>query len=237
MQCQMTLVAFKGVTKVAIIDRKDVGDDLLTQLNEAMVFIKRHLSIRSDIIEFDRKDTYEIPLEALREAIINAIVHRDYSVTGTSLMIEFYDDRIEIVNPGGLPEGLKEKDLGKISVRRNEIIADLFYRMDKVERIGSGVRRMRELMTSAGLKEPAFESSTFFSAAFNKFPEKTTQKTTQKIIEEMKKNPEITRKELAERIGISPNGIKYHLDNLKKLGLITRIGPDRGGRWKVNRSF
>src|SRR3990172_5991324 len=74
-------------------------------------------------IGVNRKDIYELPFEALREAIANAIIHRDYSVRGTSLMVEVYDDRVEIVNPGVFPRHRK-KEFGKISVRRNEHIAD-----------------------------------------------------------------------------------------------------------------
>jgi ATP-dependent DNA helicase RecG len=64
-----------------------------------MAFIKRHLNVRSEIIGIKRHDIYEIPLEALREAIVNSIIHRDYSITGTQISIEIYDDRVEIINP------------------------------------------------------------------------------------------------------------------------------------------
>ena len=83
----------------------------------------------------NREDVYEIPLEVIREAVVNAIVHRDYGIRGTSLTVEIYDDRVEITNPGGLPKGLHEKDFSRIFVRRNEIIADLFYRMDKANQL------------------------------------------------------------------------------------------------------
>ena len=101
-------------------------------------------------------------------------------------------------------------------------------------------------MQASGLKEPVFEMTTFFRAVFYRDPryslknpgresatQKTTQKTTQKIIELIKGNPIITRRELAELIGLSEDGIKYHLTILQKNGLIKRIGPDKGGRWEV----
>ena len=71
----------------------------IRQFNEAMTFIKRHLNVRSEIKGVNRHDIYEIPLEVLREAVVNAIVHRDYTITGTQIGIEIYDDRVEIVNP------------------------------------------------------------------------------------------------------------------------------------------
>lgn len=109
LQSQMTMIAFKGKDRVHIYDRQDVQDDLLTQFNSAVMFLKKHLNRRSEIKGINRKDIYEIPLEALREAVANAIIHRDYSVRGTSLMVELYDDRVEIINPGIFP-GVKKSD-------------------------------------------------------------------------------------------------------------------------------
>ena len=126
-QAQMTLLAFKGTDRFHIYDRRDVRDDLLIQFNEAVAFLKKHLNIRSEIRGVNREDIYEIPLEVLREAVVNALMHRDYSITGTQVSVEVYDDRVEIVNPGGLPKGLSVRELGTVSIRRNELIADLFF--------------------------------------------------------------------------------------------------------------
>jgi len=183
-QAQMTLIAFKGLDRVHIYDRQDVQDDLLTQFNAAVFFLMKHLNRRSEIIGVNRKDIYELPFEALREAIANAIIHRDYSVRGTSLMVEVYDDRVEIVNPGVFPQHRK-KEFGKISVRRNEHIADLFFRMDKVERTGPGIRRMREAMAATGLPAPKIRQRGFYTIVFKrpieKGAENLTQEATQKI--------------------------------------------------------
>src|SRR3990172_1605414 len=167
LQSQMTLIAFKGRDRVHIYDRQDVQDDLLTQFNAAVLFLMKHFNRRSEIKGINRKDIYEIPFEALREAVANAIIHRDYSVRGTSLMVEVYDDRVEIINPGIFP-GAKKSDFGKISVRRNERIADMFFRMDKVERAGTGIRRMREAMADAGLRPPKIRQTTFFTITFKR---------------------------------------------------------------------
>jgi len=126
------LGAFKGTNKTHIYDRKDVRDDLLTQFNESILFLQKHLNVRSEIRGVNRYDIYEIPLDALREAVVNAIIHRDYSMRGTNISVNVYDDRVEIVNPGGLPSGLTKENFGKESVRRNPIIADLFHRMPPV---------------------------------------------------------------------------------------------------------
>lgn len=170
-QAQMTLLAFKGTDRLHIYDRRDVRDDLLIQFNEAVAFLKKHLNVRSEIRGVNREDIYEIPLEVLREALVNALMHRDYSITGTQVSVEVYDDRVEIVNPGGLPKGLSIRDLGTVSIRRNELIADLFFRLHKVERIGMGIRKMKEAMVSAGLHEPTFATDAFFRAMFQRSPE------------------------------------------------------------------
>src|SRR3989344_3875428 len=243
-QCQMTLIAFKGIDNVNIYDRRDVEDDLLTQFNEAIIFLEKHLNVRSEIKSINRENIYEIPFNALREAVANAIIHRDYNIRGTSIILGVYDNRVEITNPGGLAKGLSREDLGKLSIRRNELIADYFSRMNKVERVGSGIKRMKDAMKNENLPIPRIDinnSNSFFTITFKrpdkpiekKTNKKTTQKTTQKILEIIKENPSITRAELADKIGISADGIKYHLKRLLLKEKIKRIGPDNGGYWKI----
>lgn len=244
-QAQMTLIAFKGTERLDIYDRLDVRDDLSTQFNQAILFLEKHLNVRSEIKRLDREDIYEIPFEALREGLLNALMHRDYSITGTQVSVDVFDDRVEITNPGGLVRGLSQQALGKgISIRRNELIADLFSRLHKVERAGTGIRRMRQSLAKAGLKEPEFEIDGFFRAVFRRSPEfslkptqkttqSTTQKTAQKILEAIRSNPEVTREQLAKVVRISADGVKYHLRQMQRRGLIRRVGPDKGGHWDV----
>ncbi|MBI4676996.1 MAG: putative DNA binding domain-containing protein [Elusimicrobia bacterium] len=245
-QAQMTLVAFKGTKKGLILDRRDVRDDLFTQFREAVVFLERHLNVRSEIRGYNRVDILEIPPAALREAVVNALVHRDYSITGTQVSVEVFDDRVEITNPGGLPKGLSQKSFGKgISIRRNELIADLFFRLDKVERVGQGIQRMKDAMADAGLKEPEFDANGFFRAVFHRSPEfslapgtqkgsqKSTQKGSQKILALIAERCDVTIAELAVHLRISPRAVKKHLRKLKARGLLRRVGPDRGGRWDI----
>ena len=144
-------------------------------------------------------------------------------------------------------------DFGNSSVRRNPIIADLFHRMGKVERMGSGIERMRDLMREAGLKEPVFEMDTFFRVTFYRDPryslktdkfqkvgervgEKVGEKLTenrQKIINYMLQNNNVSAKELAELVGISQRKMEKNISWLKEKGLIKRIGPDKGGHWEI----
>jgi ATP-dependent DNA helicase RecG len=251
-QCQMTLIAFKGTDRVNIYDRRDVRDDLLTQFNEAMAFLMKTLNVRSEIRGVNRYDIYEIPLEVLREAVVNALMHRDYSVTGTQVSVEVYDDRVEIVNPGGLPRGFSKARLGTLSKRRNEIIADLFYRLGKVERLGLGIRKMKDALAKAGLQAPEFETDEFFRVIFRrsaefsmkgagreksreKSKEKSREKNWEKALRLLEVSPALTIRELEERLGISQAGVEKVIGKLKREGRLKRIGPDKGGHWEIRR--
>ena len=137
---------------------------------------------------------------------------------------------------------MNKEEFGKRSLSRNPAIFSLLNKLNLVESIGSGIRRIKKEMEEAGLKPPKFEFGKFFAVILfrpaNKelgilAGEKTTQKTTQKIISLIKENPQITRKELAKIIEISPDGIKYHLANLKKKGILKRTGGKKSGYWKI----
>jgi len=249
-QCQSSMIAFKDTEGTIIYDRIDVKDDLLEQFVQAIFFLKKHLNLISTIKGVKRIDEYEIPIEALREAVANAIVHRDYTVRGTDLMIRVFPDRVEIANPARLAPGLKASDLERVSIRHNEIIADMFSRLDIIERAGTGIRKMRRLMVRAGLPEPEITIGIFYRIAFArqvikepKHAKKTRMKTRGitrvktrvKILELLKENPKMSIPELAEETGLTGKGIEWNLAKLKQEGVITRVGPDRGGRWKVTK--
>ena len=235
----MTLAAFKGINRTVIYDRIDIQDDLLTQFNEAMKFLQKHINIRSEIKEINRKDIYEIPLAALREALANAIIHRDYGIYGTSLMVEVHEDRVVICNPGGIPEGVDIQSLTRISMRRNELIADLFARIDKAERMGTGLRRIYEIMEKAGLAKPQIESNLFFTITFKRpfySPniDKAVEINSEMILNEIRKNSKISAKKLAEIFGVSSRAIEKRIVKLKADGVLERVGHDRTGDWKIN---
>lgn len=254
-QAIITCVMYKGETKYKIIDRKDFASDIITNYENAIGFLLRNLRLEYRIEDAGpRKEVLEIPEEALREAVVNAIAHRDYNEKGANIQIDIYDDRVEISNPGGLVPAIKPHEFGKKSVSRNPLLFSLLKSVELVERVGSGIERMRNAMKGAGLPEPEFEFTDFFTIKFKrpvwvskeekstqktvektveKITQKITQKTTQKIIELIKENPFITRKELAEKLDISEEGVKYHLKILKEKNKIKRIGPDKGGHWEI----
>lgn len=147
---------FQGVDKVDFLDRKEFGGSLMEQLENAQRFLMQYLRQSSVIKGIRRDDICEIPLEALREVIANAILHRNYLVHAY-IQVAIFDDRIEISSPGGLYDNLtKEEMLSGISRLRNPLLADLFLKMGIVEQWGTGIKRVIRACTQVGLEIPEY---------------------------------------------------------------------------------
>ncbi|MGB2842379.1 MAG: ATP-binding protein [Halobacteriota archaeon] len=165
----VTCALYKGTEKIEVLDRRDFNEDLISNIDGAMIFLMRYLAVQYEMTgEPRRKEIPEVPYDALREAIINAVAHRDYFEKGANVMVEMFDDRIEITNFGGLVKGLKPADFGKKSVLRNPSIAGLLHRVKYIEKMGTGINKMRGLMAEAGLPPIVFEFGTFFTAIFRR---------------------------------------------------------------------
>jgi len=162
-------VLYKGNKKVNIIDKKTFDDDIITNIEETISFLKRHLNLAFNITESRRMEQLEIPEVVLREAVVNAVTHRDYFEKGADVMIEIFDNRVEISNPGGLAKGLKEEDFGKKTLARNPLIASLLSRARYIEKLGTGVPRIREKMKEKGLPEPVFQFDAFFTVILKRY--------------------------------------------------------------------
>ncbi|MBI4154312.1 putative DNA binding domain-containing protein [Candidatus Woesearchaeota archaeon] len=227
----VTCVLYQGTDKVNILDKKEFDMDIMANYENAMTYILSKLNTQY-IIKRERTKRLELPEEALREALINAMVHRDYFSTG-HVQVDIFLDRMEISNPGGLVSGLSRKDLGKRSMPRNPLLMDLFHRIDRVERVGSGIKRIRKAMKEYGLKVAFDASESWFSVVFKRATEKTVEKTVEKILGLMKTSPKITQKELVQKTGLTRRGIEWNISKLKKEGKIKRVGPAKGGHWKV----
>jgi ATP-dependent DNA helicase RecG len=239
---------FEGVNKTQIIDDKIWKGPLYKQYEQAMYWLRKKLNIRYEISGGGpRKEIWEIPETALKEAIINALAHRDYYDKGARINIELYTDRIEINNPGGLSNAVPLSEFGSKSYSRNPLIFGLFQRIDMVEQVGSGIGRMKDEMLAAGLPYPKFKTDGIFTVVFQREKKKlnvveetveeaveeTVEETVEVIINEMLANPKITAKELQEKTGLTRRGVEYHIDKLKKEKRIKRIGSTKAGSWKV----
>jgi len=165
------------------------------------------------------------------------------------VMVEIFDDRVEIYNPGGLPQGLPEKDFGRRSVCRNPNIAGLLLRCDYIEKMGTGIERIRAALERENCPKVNIRYKTMFTLEFPRptyfktdgTPEPAREKTRVKtrgitrvkMLSLISENPQITTAQLADAIGITPKGVEWQIAQLKKDGLLKRIGPAKGGRWEV----
>ncbi|WP_258182302.1 ATP-binding protein [Urinicoccus massiliensis] len=209
----------------------------------------------------------EYPERAVQEALVNALIHRDYSVIGSEVHVDIYDDRLEIYSPGGMYDGTFVQDLNPLnvySIRRNPIIADVFARMDLMERRGSGLRKIIEAYEAEdNYKEelkPEFKSTessfTTILKNLNYDTQNVTQNITQnvtqsegqndgqklkpsdrreKILEIIRNNPKITAYDLSKQFNVTDRTIKRDLKVLTDEKTIEYIGSAKDGYWKVNK--
>lgn len=238
-----------------IRDRDEAHGDLVSQVEQVFGFVKKHINCAVVISGKPENDlVWDYPLDALRELVLNMIVHRDYRSPSESC-VKVFQDHIEFFNPGKLPDDMTVDDLvnGRyLSTLRNKAIANHFHQLGEIEKYGSGVTRVIRLFRAAGLRDPKFEMMgagvrvTVFArdvdgqASGRNTPEttentteKTTENTTEKILEALRRNPDATTQMLAEQFGITADGVYWHVKKLKTQGKIRRIGGDRGGHWEV----
>ncbi len=165
-QAYVTCLLFKGTSKVHVLDRKDFDGGIVADIEDSLRFIERNTRTAYKIEKLQREEITQYPMPALREAITNSVMHRDWFMDGANVFIEIFDDRIEVSSPGGLAKGMHIEDLGTKSVRRNPLIADLLHRISFIEKAGTGIRRMRDGARDQGYPEPNFTADGFFTAVF-----------------------------------------------------------------------
>lgn len=243
---QVRCVLFKGTDKRYILDSKEITGNLVQQYEESLKYLISKLNLRYEIENHQggqREELLEIPEIVFREALVNAICHRSYYEKGAAIMVEIYDDRVEITNPGGLIATITQQEFGTKSFSRNPLIFGLMQRIDLVEKVGSGIKRMRDAMKDAKLIEPKFEMGGFFSVtfyrpmAFEKWLNGWHLQLSvpmMKILMAIYDEDRITKPQLTGVIGQSKTSVDNTISRLKKLGLLTREGSDKNGRWVIH---
>ncbi len=169
-QCEHTLkvAVFQGTDDVIFRNHQEFSGSLLSQLEEGYAFLDKNIAVKSTIEGLRRKEQRDYPIAAVREALLNAIIHRDYSFNGSTL-VNIYDDRIEFVSLGGLVSGLSmEAVLMGVSQSRNACLANVFYRLKLVESYGTGIKRIKALYKNSQ-RQAVFESApgAFKTTLFN----------------------------------------------------------------------
>jgi ATP-dependent DNA helicase RecG len=248
-------------TPSLIIDDKMLNSTLFEAVEETMNYIIGQIKVAFEITGKTTKRTeiFEYPLPALRELVLNAIIHRDY-LSPIDIQIKIFDQSITFYNPGKLYGDLTIEQLQKDNYQantRNKLIAEAFYLVGDIEKYGSGFLRIRDEISNYPTMKFDFENApngflTQFSYevqktstdldinAYEKPTEKPTDKPTDnlssnqiKIIKYLSEKPNLSSKELADLLQIRADSVRENLSKLKNKGLIKRIGPARGGYWQI----
>ena len=195
---QVVCALYKGTDKVDIIDAKDLCSGIIENIDNAIVFLKRNLKVGYEIKTLQRKNVLELPEDALREAITNSVCHRDYFEKGARVMIEIFDDRVEISNPGSVPKGITKDNFGNTSVTRNPVIASLLHRAHYIERMGTGIKRMIKAMETAGFEKPIFQNEeAFFKVIFRRglynYDKKDNVYVVKDVVKDVKENVNVVK--------------------------------------------
>ena len=236
-------------TRSHIIDDRTFNEDLLGEIDGVIDFIKKHLMGEIVITDKPQHDIrYDYPLEAIREIVLNMLVHRDYCNPHITNTVKIFDDHIEFTNAGGLPDGLTVKQIlsdNYISSPRNPKLAALFKEARLIEKYGSGIRRVIDACKAHGSVEATFEDhGKWFKVVLSKLVVDKTNglgerlgerlgEIRESILEILKKDSTMSIPKLSEKLGKSDTAIEGHISWLKKNGFLSRVGGARGGRWVV----
>lgn len=245
---------FKGNDVGEFIDQKEFSGPIYEQVENAMNFAKMYIARKGIITELQRKDEYDIPLIAIKEAVTNAIVHRDYNISGSDIKFAIFDNRVEITSPGQLPKTLDVYEIktGRSEIR-NKVIARVFKELRFIEEWGTGIKRIIQTCKEAGLKEPDFiETGMHFKVIiYNKSGEMVAESSgivaessvlnylalhslsinEKSIFELLQKNGTISTKEVIKATGLSESGTRKIFNSLQSKGLIKAIGEGRNRRY------
>jgi len=216
-----------------VIDDRMITGTLFEQIDEGMDFIHKNINVEFVMTgKPEREQVWDYPLEALREALINAVCHRDYTIL-SHIEIRIYDERLVIWSPGHLPFGISLEELYKphSSTLRNKGLAEVFYDTELIEKWGSGIDKIQKYCLNAGLPEPIFEENQGFQVVFRKdiynedyLRSLNLNERQIKAVMYVKKNGNITNKEYQEVCNTSERTSSRDLAELVSSGLFEQIG-------------
>ena len=242
-QCVCTIKAatFAGSDKSTFQDRREFSGSLFEQMEELYAYLDIRNQTKATFEGLYRTDTRDYPEEALREALLNSLVHRDYSFSASTL-VSVYDDRIEFVSVGGLPAGIELEDimLG-LSVCRNPKLAAVFYRLELIEAYGTGIPKIVNAYVGSGLEPKIEVTANAFkitlpnrNAAAGAVTASNAEKSYEtRILEYIKTNGQAVRSDIDALLGVSQATAGRILKQMLKSGLIYREGKGRTTRYKA----
>jgi ATP-dependent DNA helicase RecG len=230
-------------TNIIIKDSTRTKSDILSQIDQVMDFVKKHINKEVIITGQPRNiQKWQFPLEAIREIIINMIIHRDYRATSDSI-VKIFNNRIEFYNPGRLPDSITVEDLlsnNYKSTPRNKLIADFCKSIGLIEKYGSGIQRIVEFFKEAKLPHPEFRNisegfmvTVFVNKKKDNVVDNVVDKRLEFIIEIILKNNQLSAVQIAKKLDVSSRTVQRDLDKLKQEGKLKRIGSEKSGYWKI----
>ena len=253
-QSRLYCTRWDGKEKGDAINDAEFTGNVLMLLREAMNFVKSNTKKGWEKLPNGRKNKPEYAERAVLEAMVNHFIHRDYTVMGSEVHLDIYDDRLAITSPGGMYNGMLIQDLDIKDVsseRRNPILANVMAQLDYMEKRGSGLTRIcNETKALEGYKDelkPVFKSTpTQFQTIIFATSEtqnvgdsdgdmsetKLTERQ-QKILNLIKESPTITGKQMSETLSVSQRTIERDLSTLKKFGALKHEGKDNDGKWVI----
>ena len=242
-QIELKLVRFEGAEPVKIIAHELVQTDLIESIEKALSFVKTNISKSIQIkLDAKREEKYQYPVDVIREAVVNAVAHRDY-FSKDAIQIYIFTDRIEITNPGSLPQGLPKELFGTLSVQRNPLTYKILRDYGYVEGLGSGVPRMINSMREHGLLDPEFGIyEQFFriilrnkSSYLKPIREhKDLNERQLRAIKFLKENKLMKAKIYAKINNVSSGTALLDINEMIKFGYIKKIGSFRGAYYIFN---
>jgi len=219
---------FAGKDRTRIVDSSEIRSYLPQAADQAIAFVEKHLGREAVITAVRRVDRWTVPMVALREAIINAIVHADYAERGAPIRVGIFDDRIEVENPGILPLGLTIDDIRRgVSKLRNRVIGRVFHELGLIEQWGSGIQRMTAACEEAGLRVPVLEElGTHFRVTLSatRTGPIRVDEVDQVILHLLEDEHGRSTAEIAKTISLSPRATRTRLADLVRRGLIIEVG-------------
>lgn len=225
---------FKGLSGRDALDTKDCTGNLFEQVDSAMNWIKSRLSLSFKIEGLQREEKLEIPEVAIREVLVNAIVHRDYNILGP-IKIAIYDNRVEIFSPGTFPGPIDTEHLEMgITYIRNHVISRIFRETGYVEKLGSGFLTLFESYRSENLEEPSvIEGKSFVKCVLPRYEKESSESSgpSEKIKRLFLNNPKLMVGQVIEELAVSRQTASRYLAEMVKNGSIKRIGSGPAVRY------
>jgi ATP-dependent DNA helicase RecG len=219
---------FGGTDKSEIIDHLELTESLIHAIDTAVTFVEKHTMRGAAIGRIRRQESRGVPPAALREALVNAVAHADYSQRGAPIRLAIFDDRLEIENPGLLPFGLTLEDLPRgVSKLRNRVIGRVFHALGLVEQWGSGAQRMIAACTDSGLGPPQWEeigTRLRVTIRTERVGLPTLDVLDSAILDRLSRSEGLSTSAIAEHIGVSTRATRTRLIELVKRGLVREVG-------------